>query len=85
MLRGQLVSLVFEKTLRLNLGNGSKSAAVTLMSTDIDGVVSGLTILHDIWAGVIELGLAIFLLATLVGGASFLVVVPAISECYPRL
>jgi hypothetical protein len=82
MLRGQLVSVVVEKTLRINLGNDSKSAAVTLMSTDIDGIVSGLTVLHDVWAGLVELGLAVFLLATLVGGASFLVVVPAVSEFF---
>ncbi|KAG6006407.1 hypothetical protein E4U21_007073 [Claviceps maximensis] len=78
MLRGQLASVVFDKALRLNLSDASQSAAVTLMSTDIEGIVGGLTVLHDIWAGIIELALAMFLLATLVGGASFLVIVPAL-------
>ncbi len=82
MLRGVLVSAIFKKSIRMRHGdNGDDSAAVTLMSTDIDGIEGGLALFHDIWASVIELVLGVYLLATIVGGASFLVVLPGLGAC----
>lgn len=56
------------------------AAAVTLMSTDIDGIASGLQSTHDIWASVIELGLGVYLLERQVGVACFLILVPAVCK-----
>ncbi|KJZ71929.1 hypothetical protein HIM_08685 [Hirsutella minnesotensis 3608] len=79
MLRGVLVSAIFKKSLRLRQSDkANESAAVTLMSTDIDGIEGGLDQFHDIWASVLELALGVYLLATIVGGASFLVVLPGL-------
>lgn len=80
MARGQIVSSILQKTLLLSLPEAKKSAAITLMSTDMNSIQSGINLFHEIWASIIELGIGIYLLATLVGGASFLVAVPAASQ-----
>jgi ATP-binding cassette, subfamily C (CFTR/MRP), member 1 len=76
--RGGLVALIFAKVVDLEAATAKDSAAVTLMSTDVDGIASGLQNIHDIWASVIELGLGVYLLQRQVGAACFLVLVPAI-------
>ncbi|KAJ5598777.1 hypothetical protein N7537_008861 [Penicillium hordei] len=76
--RGGLVTLIFTKVMDLEASEAKDSAAVTLMSTDVDGVASGLQKIHDIWASVIELGLGVYLLQRQVGAACFLVLVPTI-------
>ncbi|KAI0126126.1 putative ABC multidrug transporter [Xylariales sp. AK1849] len=76
--RGGLISLIFSKALNLDAITAKDSAAVTLMSTDIDGIASGLQSIHDIWASIIELGLAVYLLERQVGAACFLILVPAV-------
>ncbi|KAM4066385.1 ABC transporter [Hirsutella rhossiliensis] len=78
MLRGALISAIFKKTLGLELSDARGSAAMTLMSADIDGIQTGLSVLHDVWASVIELALGIYLLATLVGSACVLAALPAL-------
>ncbi|CEJ89530.1 hypothetical protein VHEMI05371 [[Torrubiella] hemipterigena] len=75
--RGHVVSSILAKTTRLNQSEAKRSAAVTLMSTDMDGIQSGIVLFHEIWASIIELAIGIYLLATLVGKASFLVVIPS--------
>ena len=84
MNRGMLVSAVFKHTLELDLTTAKKSAAVTLMSTDVDSIGSAFVIMHDLWAGIIELAIGVYLLARYVGAAAFLISVPAVRECtYP--
>ncbi|KAH8198816.1 hypothetical protein TruAng_007039 [Truncatella angustata] len=78
MNRGMLVSAIFKQTLELDLATAKKSAAVTLMSTDVDSIEAGFVMMHDLWAGVLELGIGVFLLARYVGAAAFLVIVPAV-------
>lgn len=80
MLRGSLVSSILDKTLRLKLTDAKKAAAMTLISADIDGIQVGLVLFHDMWASVIELAVGIYMLASLVGGASFMVAIPATSK-----
>ncbi|KAI1878317.1 uncharacterized protein JN550_000499 [Neoarthrinium moseri] len=80
MNRGMLVSAIFKQTLELDLATAKKSAAVTLMSTDVDSIEAGFVMMHDLWAGVLELGIGVFLLARYVGAAAFLVVVPAVRQ-----
>jgi ATP-binding cassette, subfamily C (CFTR/MRP), member 1 len=53
-------------------GSGDK-AAVSLMSTDIERIVTGLPNIHEIWASVIEVCIAIWLLERQV---SYAVVAP---------
>ena len=80
MNRGMLVSAVFKQTLALDLTTVKKSAAVTLMSTDVDNIEAGFVMMHDLWAGILELAIGVFLLARYVGAAAFLVAVPAVCK-----
>ncbi|KAK2591110.1 hypothetical protein QQS21_011198 [Conoideocrella luteorostrata] len=80
--RGGLVALIFSKAIDLDVATAKESAAVTLMSTDIDGVASGLQKIHDIWASLIELGLGIYLLQLQVGAACFLILIPGVLSSF---
>jgi ATP-binding cassette subfamily C (CFTR/MRP) protein 1 len=80
MNRGMLVSAIFKQTLELDLATAKKAAAVTLMSTDVANIEAGFVTMHDLWAGVLELSIGIFLLARYVGAAAFLVAVPAVRK-----
>lgn len=82
-LRGVLISEIFKKSLALEQTNAKRFAAVTLMSTDIDGIAINLRKFHDIWANIIEFSLGTYLLTTVVGKATFVVVFPGISKLYP--
>lgn len=75
-----LVSAIFRKALCLDLPTAQKSAAVTLMSTDVSGIEAGFTMIHDLWAGIIELAIGMWLLARYVGGAAFLVAIPTVRK-----
>ncbi|KAI8160337.1 ABC transporter atnG [Colletotrichum sp. SAR 10_70] len=48
------------------------------MSTDIDAIASGVKDLHEIWASVLELGIAVYLLNLQIGAACFVVMIPAV-------
>jgi hypothetical protein len=78
MIRGALVSTIFNRVLTLEADAAKASAAVTLMSTDIDGIMYGLETVHEIWGSIIDLGIGIYLLSRFVGAATFLVVIPTI-------
>ncbi|KAJ6443435.1 Cyclic peptide transporter [Purpureocillium lavendulum] len=80
--RGGMVTLIFSKALDLDVATAKESAAVTLMSTDIDGIAAGLQKVHDIWSSVIELGLGIYLLQRQVGAACFLIVIPGVLSSF---
>ncbi|KAH6647202.1 P-loop containing nucleoside triphosphate hydrolase protein [Truncatella angustata] len=78
MIRGALVGIIYQKTLNLETSSISESAPVTLMSTDIDGIISATQSFHDLWPSVIEVGVGLFLLDRKAGHSSFLVLVPGI-------
>ncbi|KFY97582.1 hypothetical protein V500_01998 [Pseudogymnoascus sp. VKM F-4518 (FW-2643)] len=74
MIRGALVSIVYSKTLIIQDGAIDNAAALTLMSTDVDRIAGSLQTVHEIWANVIELSIAIYLLQRQVGVASVVTV-----------
>ena len=80
MIRGGLISLIFRKTLELDMGAMVDAAPVTLMSTDIDGITQGFQYIHDIWGFFIEIGVGLFVLQRYVGYPAFLVIVPSFCE-----
>jgi hypothetical protein len=80
MYRGGLVSLIFQKTLKLRTASIKDSAPVTLMTTDVDVIVTAGASIHDMWANLIELPIGIYLLHRQVGSPSLLVLVPTVSE-----
>lgn len=75
-IRGGLMSLMLDKNLRLEVAEARKNAVVTLMSTDMDAIMSGLPLAMETPFMVLECGLGIFYLERLIQQSCFVVVVP---------
>jgi uncharacterized protein (DUF4213/DUF364 family) len=69
MFRGSLVTLIYEKTLRINSSAIANAEAITLMSADIDRIGQSMPLLHEMYASVLEIALALWLLYRLLGVA----------------
>ncbi|KAF4630786.1 hypothetical protein G7Y89_g7350 [Cudoniella acicularis] len=69
MARGGMIAMLFSKTVNLSVSAIDPSASVTLMSADIERIATGWQTIHDMWANVIEIGLAIYLLYRQLGVA----------------
>ncbi|KAI9371210.1 P-loop containing nucleoside triphosphate hydrolase protein [Aspergillus egyptiacus] len=69
MMRGAIVSMVYKKACTLNLKDADPAESVTLMSADIERIVQGCQTMHEMWANVAEIALAIFLLERELGVA----------------
>ncbi|KAH7182283.1 putative ABC multidrug transporter [Fusarium flagelliforme] len=62
ILRGCLATAIYARGAELQAGSDQDSASVTLMSADLERIRLGLRNLHDMWAGVIEVGISSWLL-----------------------
>lgn len=78
MWRGSLVTLIYNKTLSVSTSTIADAEAITLMSADIDRIGFSMEILHEAYACLIELGIALWLLWRLIGLA---VVAPILWVC----
>lgn len=67
MFRGASVSLIYNRALSIQDGLYDESAAVTLMSTDVDRITACLTELNECWARAVEVVLGVTLLALQLG------------------
>lgn len=82
-MRGSLVALIFNKTLRMSTSAVSDASAITLMSTDIERIGSGLRDMHEIYSNFIEVVLALWLLARLLKIATVASTLVVIGEHIP--
>ncbi|KAJ8120690.1 hypothetical protein ONZ43_g2663 [Nemania bipapillata] len=62
MARSILITETFIKATEARIGTGDDSAALTLMSTDIERISVGFLSLHEVWASVIQAALASWML-----------------------
>ncbi|KAF2470780.1 P-loop containing nucleoside triphosphate hydrolase protein [Lindgomyces ingoldianus] len=62
MLRSSLHTAIFRKTTQMSQEMTDDSAAITLMSTDLDRIVQGVRMIHEIWAILAQVGLGCWLL-----------------------
>jgi ATP-binding cassette subfamily C (CFTR/MRP) protein 1 len=67
MLRGGLVSMIYNKMTDVNLATVDESAAVTLMSTDVERILVSLAVQVDAVAGAVQVVIAIYMLQIQVG------------------
>lgn len=67
MVRGSLVRAIYAQTLDLSITSLDESAAVTLMSSDVERICVALLGIHNLWASPIDISLAIWLLQKEVG------------------
>ena len=77
MVRACLVSAIYRKVLETKIHVSDDSAAVTLMSTDLERIANGLRSLHEFWANTAEVGIATWLLTRELGAASIIPVLTA--------
>ncbi|KAJ5383264.1 ABC transporter integral membrane type 1 [Penicillium concentricum] len=69
MMRSGLISMIYDRTIDMTAADLTDSAAITLMSTDVERIVANLKNLHEAWASIIEMGIAIWLLEREIGVA----------------
>jgi ATP-binding cassette subfamily C (CFTR/MRP) protein 1 len=69
MSRGALAGAVYKKTTEAKLSTADDSAALTLMSGDIERIRLGFLNFHELWANAVEVGLASWLLQGQLGVA----------------
>jgi len=67
MIRGVLVTAVYRKTTEISIIALDNSAAVTLMSTDVERIVQGMKNLHEFWANFIQVAITTWLLQQQLG------------------
>ncbi|KAE8415945.1 putative multidrug resistance protein [Aspergillus pseudocaelatus] len=67
LFRGAMIALIHDWTLTLQDGLYTESAALTLMSTDVDGIIEHLENMNDVWARTIEVAIGITLLGLQLG------------------
>ncbi|GAB7352459.1 hypothetical protein MBLNU459_g2868t1 [Dothideomycetes sp. NU459] len=70
MFRGAAVSLIYNHTLNLREGTYDRSAAVTLMSNDVDQITFCLEELNECWSRLLEVVIALPLLTRQLGWVS---------------
>ncbi|KAL7796652.1 P-loop containing nucleoside triphosphate hydrolase protein [Trichoderma ceciliae] len=70
MLRGILVSAVFSKVTEASIVAVDDSAALTLMSSDVDVIGRAMRQIHEFWANVFQIAIATWLLSQQIGYAS---------------
>ena len=67
MVRGTLVSKIYDKTLRLDASAAKDSAALTLMSTDVERIANGFEVFDALWADPVEIAISMYLLYREIG------------------
>ncbi|KGO72305.1 ABC transporter, integral membrane type 1 [Penicillium expansum] len=74
-LRGGLISLIHRQTVRARAVDLGETTAITLMGTDVERIASGFRSIHEMWASLIDIAVAIYLLERQLGVACL---VPAV-------
>ena len=69
MVRGGLISMIFHKTLVINTTEGMCHDPMVLMGTDTEKIALSLRQVHEVWASMIEIALALWLLERQMGAA----------------
>lgn len=67
MVRGSLVNVIYSQTLDLSITTLDESAAVTLMSSDVERICEAIKSIHNMWSSPLEIALAIWLLQKQIG------------------
>ncbi|KAJ5292026.1 hypothetical protein N7478_001277 [Penicillium angulare] len=66
-LRAGLVAITYDQTLALQQEDLHDSAALTLMGTDVERTITSLQSIHETWASILEVGIALWLLGRQLG------------------
>lgn len=81
MLRGGMISMIYEKMMALPLGNVSESGAMSIMGSDVETLAESFHLLVcNTWANALQLGIAIYLLANQLGAVCVAPLIVAVSK-----
>ena len=69
MMRGGLISMLYNKVTDISIKDVDVASSITLMSADIERIVTGMQTAHEIWSNSLVVALAIFLLSRQLGVA----------------
>lgn len=70
MIRGMLVTAIYQKTTTIGLTAVDNAKAMTLMGTDAERIVRGVMDFHELWSSILQIALATWLLAEQLGAAA---------------
>lgn len=62
LIRGALITGIYRKTTETSITSLDNAAAVTLMSADVERIVQGFQNVHELWANIVQVCLATYLL-----------------------
>lgn len=65
--RGSLIAAIYSKAMKLDITRETSASSVTMMSTDVERIVRGLLDFHELWAHVLQVGIATWLIHTELG------------------
>jgi ATP-binding cassette subfamily C (CFTR/MRP) protein 1 len=82
--RGVLTTAVYRKSMEIAMSHDEKTKSITLMSTDCEKVVRGLMDIHELWANILQIGLATWLMERELGIACVTPIIVAVGMT-PRL
>ncbi len=71
---------IYDKTQRLSAEALDVGNAVTLMSTDVEGTESIISLAYESWSCLIQVAFGIWVLYTFIGPACFLIVLPVLGK-----
>ena len=80
MVRGELISMLYLKATNLSSTAVDPAASLTLMSADIERISNGWQTMNEIWANLVEIGVAVYLLERQLGIACLIPVATAIGR-----
>ncbi|KAL6705718.1 hypothetical protein ACN47E_006507 [Coniothyrium glycines] len=69
MMRGGLISMLYGKATEIALVDVDVASSITLMSADVERIVTGMETGHEIWSNTLEITLAMYLLERELGVA----------------
>ncbi|KAH8693924.1 ABC transporter [Talaromyces proteolyticus] len=62
LMRGVLITMIYEKATTMPSYKDDGNAAMTVMSTDIERIAAGFRYIHDTWGSLVEMALSLWLL-----------------------
>lgn len=68
--RGVIVTMIYSQTTELSLASVNESAAVTLMSADVERICSALQYIHGLWGSLLDAAIGAYLLHRHIGLAA---------------
>ncbi|KAF4633015.1 hypothetical protein G7Y89_g5109 [Cudoniella acicularis] len=80
MIRGGLISMLYRKAGDLSLNGTDPASSMVLMSADIERITTGWQTIHELWANLLEVAIAIYLLKRQLGAACAVPIAVAIGK-----